>query len=361
MSGSEPDKRLAGRLLRETERNAIRARNGLRYLGGAEWAPPRPTPSDVVWQQGTVELRRYRNQQIRFREPVVMFIGLVSRSYILDLHRRNSLARRLLDTGLDVYLLEWGEPGPGDAQNTLETYVQRFLPRALRVALRESRAQQASLVGYCMGGNLALLAVASQKLPVRSLITMATPVDFAALSGLAGAIRDHDIDPDSLFDWTGNVPPQYLAAFFRARKPTAEVPQLARLWENLWNDEFVESHQAMARWAREHVPFPGAAFRQVCDQWLRHNGFLENSLRLSGRSVDQRDIRCPTLSVIATRDDLVPPIASRRIGEQLGSTEFELLEIEAGHAGLTTSRKAATTTVPALQDWLARHNTPTKE
>jgi polyhydroxyalkanoate synthase len=349
------------RLLRETERSAIRARNGIRYLTGTEWAPPRPTESDVVWHQGTAELRRYRSDQIRYREPVVMFIGLISRSYILDLHRRNSVARWLLQAGHDVYLLDWGEPAPADAVNTLETYTHRYLPRALRAALRTSGAERANLLGYCMGGNLALLALAAHDLPVHSLVTMATPVDFAGLRGLAGAIRELAVDPDRFIDWSGNVPPEYLAAFFRARRPTAEIPNSARLWENLWDEEFVESHQAMARWAREHVAFPGAAFRQVSDQWLGQNAFVENRLLLAGRRIDLRDVRCPTFSILATRDDLVPPPASRPIRSLLGAEEFELLELEAGHAGLTTSRKAVTTTIPALQRWLADHNLPIEE
>lgn len=347
---------LVAQLVRESERTAVRARNGLRYVIGSEWAPARPTPSDVIWQHGAVALHRYRSDNVRFHDPVVMFIGLVSRSYILDLHRTNSVARSLRDAGLDVYLLEWGVPGPADAHNTLESYTQRFLPRALDAALAESGAERASLLGYCMGGNLALLALGSQRLPVRSLVTMATPIDFTELHGLAGAVRERHIDPDKLLDWTGNVPPEYLSAFFRVRRPTADIPNVARLWENLWNDEYVESHQAMARWAREHVPFPGAAFRQVVDQWLGRNAFLEGRLRLAGRAVDLRKVSCPTLSIIATRDDLVPPEAARPIADLIGAGEFELLELDAGHAGLTTSRRAATTTMPRLAAWFTEHN-----
>ena len=193
---------------------------------------------------------------------------------------------------------------------------------------------------------------------MRSLLTMAVPLDFAELPGLAGAIRERELDPDRLVDWTGNVPSEYLSAFFRVRKPTADIPMTARLWEHLWDDEFVESHQAMARWAREHVPFPGAAFRQVAEGWLRGKGFRENRLWLGGRPLDLRDVRCPTLAVLALRVDLVPPEASRPIAEVLGAQELRLLELDAGHAGLTTSRKAATTTMPALQAWFTEHNEP---
>ena len=88
---------------------------------------------------------------------------------------------------------------------------------------------------------------------------------------------------------------------------------------------------------------------------------MDNALRLAGRRIDLRDVTCPTLSIIAARDDLVPPAASRPIGELLGAREFELLELEAGHAGLTTSRKAATTTLPKLIDWLTSHNVPKED
>ena len=282
-----------------------------------------------------------------------MFIGLVSRGYVLDLHRSNSLARTLLDAGHDVFYLDWGVPTAADARNELETYTHTLLPRALRKVLSTSQAERASILGYCMGGNLALLALATQDLSVGALVTMATPIDFSALSGLAAAVGS--LPPDKVLDWTGNVPPQYLAAFFRARTPTADVIATARLWENMWNESYVESHQAIARWAREHVPFPGVAFRQTNDQWLRDNGFRTGRLRMAGQPVDLSRITLPMLSVIALRDDLVPAPAARAISDVVSSTDFSLLEIDAGHAGLIASRTAAKRTMPAVANWLAEH------
>ena len=90
------------------------------------------------------------------------------------------------------------------------------------------------------------------------------------------------LDPDRLVDWTGNVPPAVPLRVLARPNGDGRHPNFARLWENLWDDEYVEAHQAMARWAREHVAFPGAAFRQVADQWLRENGFIEDRLRLAG-------------------------------------------------------------------------------
>lgn len=358
--------RLAGGVLadvrREVERNAIRARNGIRYATGAEWAPESPSPRDLVWSQAKAKLWRLRSDQVRFGPPVLTYIGLVSRSHILDLHEKTTLAGQLRDAGFDVYILDWGVPDATDADNTLETYLLRYLPRAVRALLRESRADDVSILGYCMGGCFSLVAAgAGAPLALRNLIVMATPVDFDAMGGLIEALRTGDVDSDSLVDSTGNVPAHVLSTFFRVRKPTSDVVQYASLWENLWNDEYVSSHQAMARWAGTHVPIPGATYRQLRRSWLEDNGFMRGTLRLGSRRVDLKRLRVPMLSVVALHDDLVPPDAVRPIGSLVGSEDFELLEVPAGHAGLAGSRKANKVTIPLIVDWLRRHSDPQDE
>jgi polyhydroxyalkanoate synthase len=343
-------------LRREVERNAIRARNGIKYVSGADWAPPAPTPRDVVWRQGKVTLSRYRSNAVRHSPPLLLMIGLVSRSYIFDLHEGASFARQLRDAGFDVYVLDWGVPDAADAGVTIETYTTRYLPRAARAVLKASGESDLTLVGYCMGGDLALVAAAGAGLPLRNLVTMATPIDFEALPPYVEPLRE--ADPSDYVDWTGCVPPSLIESLFRVRKPTAGIVEYVNLWENLWNDAYVGPHQAIARWTRDHVPMPGAAFRQVVESWLRDNAFLTNRLTLAGRKIDLRSIRVPVLGVITLRDEIVPPAAARPIGDVVGSEDFELMEIDSGHIGLTVSRKAARVTIPQIVDWLERHSTP---
>lgn len=350
------------RLRREVERNAIRARNGIKYLSGADWTAPEPTPRDLLWHQGTAKLWRYRSDQVTVAQPVLMMIGLVSRSSIFDLHEKASLVAALRDAGFDVYVLDWGVATAADAGNTLETYLSRYLPRAIRAMRRASEASEVNLVGYCMGGAMALLAVAATPdLPVRNLIVMATPVDFDHLPVQFAAIRDPDQDFESFIDpETGCVAPDLIAASFRIRKPTADAVQYANLLENLWNDAYVGSHQAIARWTADHVPLPGAVARQVINEWVRPNAFVNGTLRLDGKSTDLSSIRCPVLSILTLHDEIVPPAASRPLGDLVGSREFELLELNAGHIGLVIGRSAHKVTYPKITEWLREHST-TKE
>lgn len=349
---------VVGSVRREIERSALRARNGIKYVTGGEWAPLAPTPSDVVWRDGKVELRRYRRSRpARLGPPVLCFLGLVGRAYVFDLWKDNSIVALLMEAGFDAFVLDWGEPDEDDAVNTLETYLQGYLPGAIRALLDESGADEVSVIGYCMGGNLALHGLAAQPdLPVRNLVVMATPVDFRHLGPLIDALAEGRIEPRSVLDATGNVPGSLVRQSFKLRKPTGDLVNYANLWQHLWRDDYMEGYQAIGRWLADHIPVPGALFLQVVEQWLTGNGFVEDRLRLGGRRARLGDIRIPTLAVIGERDDIVPQAATAPIADILTGTTVELMKLDAGHASLTSGRKAVKVLLPQVCDWLARHS-----
>ena len=90
--------------------------------------------------------------------------------------------------------------------------------------------------------------------------------------------------------------------------------------------------------------------------WLRDNGFVNDTLRLGGRPAPMGAIEIPTLAVIAERDDIVPEAATAPIVDMLTGTKTELLRLDAGHASLTSGRKAVKVLLPQVFDWLARHS-----
>jgi len=347
--------------LREIERTGLRARNGIKYVRGGEWAPLGPTPSDVVWARGKTRLRRYRRDTpARMQPPVLAFLGLVGRAYVFDLWKGNSIVQLLLDAGFDVFVLDWGEPDHEDAANTLETYLQDHLPQAIAAVCSEAEAQEVSVIGYCMGGAFAVHALAAQpELPVRNLVTIATPFDFAHLGPVIDALRDGRIACRSMLDEYGNVPGSLVRQSFKSRKPTGDLVRYANLWQNLWNDEYMEGYQAIGRWLHDHVPVPGAVFEQVVEQWIRDNGFVTDRLRLGRRRVRLEQIQVPTLAVLAERDDICPEPSTAAIAEILTGGSVDLMRLDAGHASITSGRRAVKVTLPEIFGWLARHSEET--
>jgi len=298
------------RVRSDVDRAALRARNGIKYAAGIDRPTVGTTPKDVVWRRGRAELWRYRSDAVAFSPPLFITMSLISRSYVLDLSPGNSFIEKLLRAGFDVFLLDWGTTDERDAANTLEDYVDGYLATAIERACATAGAEEVNLFGYCFGGVLALLLTARHpELPIRSLTTMATPVDMEQMGLFAELFRDGRLKPDTVLDGTGNAPPDVVRQAFRVLKPTAEIAQYATLWENLWNDEYMVSYAAMGRWTRDHIPFAGAALRQVVEMLVRRNGLMTDAVALGGEPVHLADITCPFLNVIAERDHIVPAAA----------------------------------------------------
>ena len=347
------------RVRRDVERNALRARNGIKLVAGVDRPGVGQTPKDVVWQRGRTQLWHYRNENVRYGPPLLIVFSLISRSYILDLTPGNSFVEQLLEAGFDVYMLDWGEPDERDAENGLEDYVDDYIPAGVERVLELSGADEVNLFGYCFGGDLTLLYAAHHPdAPLRSLTVLATPVDFRHMGPLADVFSVGRMEVDSVVDRDGNVPPSIVVQGFRTLTPTAEVTRYVTLWERLWNDEYVASYQAMTGWSDDHVPFPGRAARQTVEMLVRSNGMVDDRLTVGGDPVHLGDIRVPFLTVRADRDHIVPPDATAPLIDLVGSPDKHELSLDAGHMGLVVGRTAAKTTVPTIIEFLRKRSDP---
>lgn len=348
---------VVSRIRREAERNALRARNGIKVATGYDSVPVGATPKDVVWTEDRCSLYRYRNDDVRYSPPLFICFSLISRSYILDLHPGNSFVEHLRDAGLDVFMLDFGVADERDSQNTLEDYVDGYLPRAIRRTLEVSGADEVNVLGYCFGGDLTLLTVARHpELPVRSLTTIATPTDFTKMGLMTEAVQPGNLDVDELVDDTGNIPPNVIRQAFRVLKPTADLSKYANLLQNLDSDKYLVAHRTMTQWTEDHIPFPGEAARQTVEQFVRRNGFMTDDIRLGGEQVHLSDITCPFLNVVAEKDHIVPVEAAAPLIDLVGSEDKDELRLQAGHIGLAVGKSAAKVTIPTIVEFLQKRS-----
>src|SRR5262249_8508228 len=106
----------------------------------------------VIWREGATQLLDYGPPD---GAPVLVVPSLINRAYILDLAPGKSLLRFLAEAGLRPLLVDWGRPGPAERRFTLTDYIAGRLVRALDAAAAAAGGPLA-VVGYCMGGLLAL-------------------------------------------------------------------------------------------------------------------------------------------------------------------------------------------------------------
>ena len=344
-----------GSLRREIARNAARARNGIKWVAGSQWAPLNPTPSDVIWRRGKAHVRHYRRDTPpRYSVPVVAYLGLVGRSHLFDLYKGGSIVQMLMDYGFDVYVLDWGEPDELDAGNTLETYLGHLLPSAIDAICAEAESPDVDVFAYCMGGVMTVHALAAQPdLPIHSVVVLSAPFDWSDLGPLVDAVRSGRIGLDDLVDDTGNVPGSVILRSFTVRRPTAEIVNYVNLWQNLWNDRYVEGHQAIGRFLNDHIYLARGVAGQMLEQWMRDNAFVNDRLRFNDQHVSLADVTTPILSVIAERDDIAPVHAASAIADVLPNAPVELLKIDTGHVSLFVGRESVKVVMPSIFEWIA--------
>jgi polyhydroxyalkanoate synthase subunit PhaC len=339
------------------ERQFLRARNGLAYLAGANRPVVGQTPRDLIWRRDKACLWRYRSDQRRFRPPVLIVHSLVSKSYILDLLPGTSMVRYLLGEGFDMFLLDWEPADPADAENTFETYVDGYAADAVGEVLDETGAEEVTLIGYCFGGVLTLLlAAAHPQLPIRAMMALATPCDYREMGFMSNVFRERRLNADDVIDETGLVPARALDEGFQSLKPTDYVVQRVNLFENLWNDEFVEGFLAIAQWARDQVPFPGALFRQTVDRLIRANALCAGVVPYGRGEIRLADITCPLLNAFADQDTITPAASAELLTRLVGSEDVRELRLESGHIGFVAGRQAAKVARPQIREWLASHS-----
>jgi polyhydroxyalkanoate synthase len=125
------------------------------------------------------------------------------------------------------------------------------------------------------------------------------------------------------------------------------------LWWNLWNPEYVAGFNALNKWANEYLPFPGEFFRQWVRDFYQQNRLIRGELRMGGKLVDLKSIRCPVLAVGAREDNIAPPGCVKPLIQVVASTDREYVELPGGHISLIAGRGASAHCWPKVSSWLA--------
>src|SRR5689334_13659517 len=75
------------------------------------------TPKQTVWTLNKAKLYRYipvLPEEKRHRIPLLLVFAIMNKPTILDLRPGHSFVEFMVNQGYDVYMLDWGIPGPED-------------------------------------------------------------------------------------------------------------------------------------------------------------------------------------------------------------------------------------------------------
>ena len=325
------------------------------------------SPRECVYQKDKVKLWRYcpektarQNDTATERQSVLIVYALVNRPWILDLQEQRSFIRRLLQEGLDVYLVDWGYPDEEESGYGMERYIVDYLGACANQVQQITEQDRVNLLGVCQGGTLSLCFAALFPAQVRTVTCMVAPVDFTTPDNLLSVWARH-IDIDLLVNSFGNIPGSYLDTVFRGLKPfTNGARKYLHMMLNASRKKAVDSRLehfiAMERWLMDTPDQPGEFFRQFVKWLYQENRLVLGELKLSNKPVLIENIDRPVLNIMASRDHLVPNSASCVLSDFIPPDNYSELLVDCGHIGVFVGEQPLSITPAHIADWLHSQN-----
>jgi polyhydroxyalkanoate synthase len=298
-------------------------------------------------------LREYAGAAARV--SVLIIAAPIKRPYIWDLAPPISAIGYLLAHGLGVHLLEWTPPQTGDRSVGLDDCVDTIATCLSRVP-RDAGGASPVLIGHSLGGTLAAIFAAFDPRRVGGLVLLGAPLCFregtshfrdALVSIARSDPAETEVVPGSVLTHASALASPH--AFVWSRLIDAAV-SLADL-------QALDTHFRIARWALDEVALPGKLLGQILGWLYREDRFFGGTLPVKGRVVGPRDLVVPTLAVVDTADEIVPPAAVSPFLDASPAVS-RLVEYpgEAGvalqHLALLVGRQARARVWPEIISWL---------
>ena len=298
-------------LVREvSERDPELARSALAGLRAYEQAPrrPRPAPKPEIARIAGATLRDHGGDG----PPALLVPSLINPPRILDLDEQVSLTATIARRGRRALLLDWGKADERGALSVSGHVEQLLLP------LIRELGEPVALIGYCLGGTMAIAA--ANLAPVERIVTIAAPWKFSAYPEASKqALADMWRHSKGAAEQLGALPMEVLQAAFWSLDPERTVRKFAEF-------ESLDPASAEARrfveleeWANEGEPLPYPAARELIED------LFGRDLPGSGQWIASDELAVPTLHLTAEHDRIAPA-ATAPAGERIA--------IPSGHVGM---------------------------
>lgn len=324
-------------LLQHAGSDSALIRNVLSGVNAYRAAPRQPRAADrpVVAQVGRARLLDYGGTG----RTLVFVPSLINPPYVLDLAPDNSLLGWLATRNVRPLLVDWGSPVDGQPDLSVGGHVEACL-RPLLAGLDEPPV----LAGYCLGGTMALAA--ATRVPVRGVITIATPWHFDGFSSVdrtAMAQLWESCRP--IAETIGLFPMEFLQMGFWQLDPMRTLRKYADFGTLPAESPAADAFIALEDWANDGPPLTLPAAQELLVDMMRDNRTGQGNWTVGGRTVDPANIAAPLLNIVSTRDRIVPAATAPRAGDHV--------MLDQGHVGMVVGSGARTGLWALVERWLA--------
>lgn len=310
----------------------------------------------LIYQYGKIKIYHYHaTAKSIHTTPLLVIFATVNRPEILDLFPETSFIRGLLDSGMDVYLLDWGYPDTADQAHCFSDYVTHDLQLAIEYLCKDTNQSKINLLGICQGGLLSLCyALLYQR--IKTLVLVSTPIDFHTDDNIITKFIN-TIDMDELIATMGNVSGLWLTQFFISLRPFELVgKKYLRFVDNVEDRDMTDRFLMIEKWLYDAPDQPGNAFKTFAHDFYRDNKLITGKLVIDDKPVDIHALTLPVLNVMAEHDEIIPISASQALKHYVKSEYYDELRFASGHIGIYVSDKVRESMPKAIAAWITKHS-----
>lgn len=314
----------------------------------ADRAFKRP-PGAVLLQHGNVVLRSAAgaasdNRAITRLRRVVFVPSPINAPNVLDMDADCSLMDWLAGQGFKSGLVDWGATRPDNCNDTLDAYaLNRLMP------LLQQIEEPVHLVGYCLGGLIAMAAACH--VPVQSLTLIASPWHFSGYpdtrrAELAKMWAMHK----SACAQIGMVPMEVMQHGFWTLAPDKLVEKYVGFAAMAPDSAAARRFVGIEDWANGGEPLPYALGEQLFEQLYGKDITGTGKWQVAGVTVCADNVQGPIMEFASASDAIVPLSCSPDLpGRQV---------LASGHVGMVVGSSAPRTLWPMLKQWILASEAP---
>src|SRR4051812_7596685 len=292
------------------------------------------TPGKVVHRNRLIELIQYSpsTEQVH-KTPLLILPPWINKFYILDMQPKNSMIRYLVGQGFTVFVISWKNPDASMDDIGIEDYMDLGALEASVVAREITGSPKVNAMGYCIGGTLLTLTLATLAAKgderFNSATFMVSLQDFSRVGDTAVFMDEPAIDL---------VEQQMMERGYLDSREMSNMFNLLRsndlIWSNVVNNYLLGNKPPafdLLYWNAD-----GTRMTRAAHSWYLRNTYIENNLvkpgkvTLKGEPIDLGRIRQDAYAVGAEKDHIVPWDAAWRITQLFGG-DVRFVLASSGH------------------------------
>ncbi|HAT6333208.1 TPA: alpha/beta fold hydrolase [Legionella pneumophila] len=297
------------------------------------------TKGKVVYSNHLIELIQYTPQTEKvYKEPILILPAWIMKYYILDLLPENSLVNWLVRQGHTVFIVSWRNPTKEDRNLGLDDYYKLGAMDAINAVSNAIPHTKIHLMGYCLGGTLALLTAAAMAHDhdnrLKTLSLLAAQGDFIDAGELLLFITKSEVSFLKSMMWEqGYLDTKQMSGTF----------QMLRSYDLIWSkmvQDYMHGTQRgmipLLAWNADATRMPYKMHSEYLEKLFLNNDFAEGRFILDGKPVVGENIRIPAF-VVSTEKDHVAPWKSVYKTHLLINSDITFVLTNGGHnAGIVS-------------------------